>query len=111
MNRVMTYCTPGPKAAALALRVLKPPVARVVKLWQRASNRSRSSSIRATVSTPVSSTYTAQRRLAVSLMRGCSLSAVGPGDSAMNSCMPPMPRMGRMAMVSTMMPMPPTHWV
>ena len=53
----------------------------------------------------------AQSRLAVSVMRGWSLSAEGPGASAENNCMPPMPSRGRMAIVSTMMPMPPIQWV
>jgi len=52
-------------------------------------------------------TYSSQRRLAVSRTRGVSLSAEGPGTSAWKSCMPPTPRMGSTARVSTMMPMPP----
>jgi len=48
---------------------------------------------------------------AVSTRRGRTLSATGPGTSALNSCMPPMPSSGRMAMVNRMIPMPPTHWV
>ena len=49
--------------------------------------------------------------LAVSLILGWILSLVGPGASATNSSMPPMPNNGRMAIVSTMMPIPPIHWV
>ncbi len=41
-------------------------------------------------------------------MRGVSFeSFIGPGVSALKSCMPPTPSSGRIATVSTMMPMPP----
>ena len=53
----------------------------------------------------------AHRRLAVSVTRGVSLSALGPGTSALKSCIPPTPRSGSTAMVSTMMPMPPSQCV
>ena len=48
--------------------------------------------------------------LAVCVMRGVSLrSFIGPGISALNSCTPPMPSIGRIATAITMMPMPPYH--
>ena len=49
--------------------------------------------------------------LAVSLIRGWILSFVGPGASAMNSSIPPIPNRGRMAIVNTIIPIPPIHWV
>ena len=43
-------------------------------------------------------------------MRGVSLrSFSGPGISALNSCMPPTPSIGRIATAITMIPMPPYH--
>ena len=44
-------------------------------------------------------------------MRGRRRSVVGPGTSASKSCIPPTPRIGRMARERTMMPIPPSHWV
>ncbi len=38
-----------------------------------------------------------------------SLSSVGPGASALKSCRPATPSLGRMAMKSTIIPMPPSH--
>ncbi len=52
--------------------------------------------------------YTVQSARAVCVMRGVSFSFLtGPGVSALYSCMPPTPSIGRMATTSTMMPMPP----
>ena len=56
-------------------------------------------------------TYTAQRRLAVSLTRGANRSEVGPGASARISSSPPTPRNGNTATARTMMPIPPNHCV
>ena len=50
-------------------------------------------------------------RLAVSVILGCSLSLLGPGASAVNSCIPPIPSKGRMAIAKTIIPMPPIQWV
>ena len=44
-------------------------------------------------------------------MRGTSLSKSGPGDSRSMSARPPPESRGRTASASTMMPMPPSHWV
>ena len=44
-------------------------------------------------------------------MRGASLSNSGPGDSFSISERPPAESRGRIASASTMMPMPPSHWV
>ena len=44
-------------------------------------------------------------------MRGLSLSATGPGTSAEKSCMPPIPKMGKMARLRTIIPIPPSHCV
>ena len=53
-------------------------------------------------------TYTSHSALAVEAMRGVSFeSFIGPGVSALKSCMPPTPSSGSTATVSTMMPIPP----
>ena len=45
-------------------------------------------------------------------MRAVSLlSFIGPGVSALYSCMPPTPSSGRMATANTMMPMPPIQFI
>ncbi|MBA7590946.1 hypothetical protein ES708_33090 [subsurface metagenome] len=55
--------------------------------------------------------YTPHKRFAVSLILGCSLSGVGPGTSAINNCIPPMPNIGRITSERTMIPIPPSHCV
>ena len=40
-----------------------------------------------------------------------NLSADGPGASAINNCFPPIPKSGKMAIVKTIIPMPPIQWV
>ena len=49
--------------------------------------------------------------MAVSVILGCSLSALGPGASAAKSCIPPIPKRGNMAIAKTIIPMPPIQWV
>ncbi len=49
--------------------------------------------------------------MAVSVIRGCSLSPPGPGASAAKSCIPPIPNNGKMAIARTMIPIPPIQWV
>src|SRR5690606_35463514 len=44
-------------------------------------------------------------------MRGCILSRVGPGASAVKSSIPPIPNKGKMATVKTIIPNPPIQWV
>src|SRR5690606_19748726 len=51
------------------------------------------------------------KRLAVSVILGCNLSPLGPGASAAKSCMPPMPNKGKMAIASTIIPIPPIQFV
>ncbi len=80
-------------------------------MWHNASNRFIPPSISNPASTTVNSIYTPQRILAVWVMRGVSLSATGPGTSALKSCIPPTPRKGRIARDSTMIPIPPIQWV
>ena len=53
----------------------------------------------------------AHNLFAISLTLGCILSVVGPGASAEKSCMPPIPKRGRIATESTIIPIPPTQWV
>ncbi len=62
-------------------------------------------------SSSVMAAYSAHSLLAVSWNRGVRRSGVGPGASARASCIPPVPRKGRMATPRTMTPMPPSHWV
>jgi hypothetical protein len=51
-----------------------------------------------------------QRALAVSAIRGVNfLSFIGPDDSALNTCIPPTPSKGRIAIVNTNIPIPPIH--
>jgi len=52
-----------------------------------------------------------QSARAVSAIRGVSFSISSPGDSDSTSCAPPAPSSGRMATISTTMPIPPSHWV
>ena len=49
--------------------------------------------------------------MAVSLILGWILSLLGPGASAINNSMPPIPKSGKIAMVKTIIPIPPIHWV
>ena len=58
-----------------------------------------------------SSAYTFHSDRAVSAMRGLIFSTTGPGTSALKSCMPPIPSMGRIAIENRMIPMPPSHWI
>ena len=47
----------------------------------------------------------------MSLNFGVSLSADGPGDSALNKFIPPVPKSGRIVIVKTIIPIPPSHCV
>ena len=62
-------------------------------------------------SAKVNTTYIKYKRLAVSVILGCNLSADGPGASAINNCMPPIPSSGKIAMVNTIIPIPPIQCV
>ena len=42
-------------------------------------------------------------------MRGVILSAVGPATSALNNWTPPIPKRGSMAILKTIIPMPPIN--
>jgi hypothetical protein len=55
--------------------------------------------------------YTPHNLFAVSFILGCNLSGVGPGTSAIKSCIPPIPRMGKTTSDNTIIPIPPSHWV
>ena len=58
-----------------------------------------------------SNMYKAYDELSPAMQEFCEglTSGVGPGTSALKSCMPPTPRYGSTAITSTMMPMPPSH--
>ncbi len=78
------------------------------KAWQNASNQPMPAMRRLRMQATVIPTYTSHNALAVDAMRGVSFeSFIGPGVSALKSCMPPTPSSGSTATVSTMMPMPP----
>ena len=62
------------------------------------------------VSITVRKTYVPHSSRAVSLMRGDSFSYVTPVTSAAYNCIPPKPNSGRIATLSTMIPIPPSHW-
>ena len=49
--------------------------------------------------------------MAVSVILGCNLSVLGPGDSALNNCIPPIPSKGRIAIANTIIPIPPNQCV
>ncbi len=64
----------------------------------------------ATMPIAVMVAYTSHKDLAVPVMRGVIRSSfIGPGVSALYSCMPPTPSSGSTATASTMMPSPPNH--
>ena len=93
----------------LAVRVEKPPVARVVKACATASNGPIPATTSKRANAPVRATYTPHREVAVSATRGVSFSDWAPENSARYRCMPPCPTSGRTAMTKTTIPMPPSH--
>ena len=110
MKPVIVHWIAGPKAPSPAFREEKPPVARVVRAWQTASNAGMSSSRSTTTRTAVSAAPTSTVSRAVSTMRGSVFSTVGPGASAVSTstpqCRRPRTRTNRITM-----PSPPSHWV
>ena len=95
----------------LSLRGENPPIATVLKVCITASSGCMpASSSRATSSADMP-TYSSHRILAVWAMRGVSLSTVGPGASLRSTFSPPIPMRGRIATVSTTIPMPPSHCI
>ena len=61
------------------------------------------------VSITVYETYISHNLLAVSVILGCNLSELGPGDSALNNCIPPIPKRGKIAIANTIIPIPPNQ--
>ena len=110
MKAVIVHWMAGSKAARLAFRVEKPPVARVVSAWQTASKRGMSRTTSTPASTAVSAAPTRTVSRAVSAIRGSVFSAVGPGASAESTSTPhwrrPSTQTNRMTI-----PRPPSHWV
>ena len=47
----------------------------------------------------------------MSVILGCNLSPAGPGASAVKSCIPPIPKKGKIAIARTIIPIPPIQWV
>ncbi len=90
--------------------VENPPSAMAENAWHTASNQFMPASFSAAMQASVMPKYISHRFLAVSVMRGVSLASfIGPGVSALYTCMPPTPSIGRIATASTMMPMPPSQ--
>ena len=55
--------------------------------------------------------YKNHNLFAVSVILGCNLSEEGPGASAANNCIPPIPNNGKIAIAKTMIPIPPIQCV
>ena len=91
--------------------VENPPVAVVENEWQMLSKTSIPAKHSSTVSAIVMPEYINQIHLAVTPMRGWTLSFVMPVASAANSCIPPVPNIGSTAMVKKTIPKPPIHCV
>ena len=88
----------------------KAPRPTAEKQWQTASSQDMPASRSAMMPTAVMAQYTSHSDLAVPVMRGVILSSfIGPGVSALYSCMPPTPSSGSTATASTMMPRPPNQ--
>lgn len=97
------------KWAKLASWEEKPPRPITEKAWIRASSQSMPSAQKVTKQAAVKMPKTTHRPLAVSRIRGVSLTSfMGPGVSALNICRPPTPSSGRMATTSTITPIPPS---
>ena len=115
-NRVAAISTASmageSKKAMLASWVEKPPREKADMAWHTASNQPMPAHFKPMQVSRVKLRYTSQRRLAVCEMRGAILLSLSmPGISALNSCVPPTPNMGRMATARTMMPMPPSQFI
>ena len=67
--------------------------------------------LKSKVSIKVTLKYINHNLFAVSVILGCNLSALGPGASAEKSCIPPIPKSGKIAMASTIIPIPPIQCV
>ena len=98
------------KYATLASWVEKAPRPTAEKQWHTASSQDMPASRSAMMPTAVMAQYTSHSDFAVPVMRGVILSSfIGPGVSALYSCMPPTPSSGSTATASTMMPSPPNQ--
>ena len=95
----------------LAFFVEKPPDAILLIEWFIASKNDIPANCRKIVSITVYDTYINHNLLAVSVILGCNLSVLGPGDSALNNCIPPIPKSGKIAIANTIIPIPPNQWV
>ncbi len=98
------------KYATLASWVENEPKPTAEKQWQTASSHDMPASRSARMPTAVMAQYTSHSDLAVPVMRGVILASfIGPGVSALYSCMPPTPSNGSTATASTMIPRPPNQ--
>ena len=88
-----------------------PPPASVENELQNASNNGMPASFSKIISRVVKKMYIAQTALAVCLILGVILSSVGPGASAKNICLPATANCGNTAINSTIIPIPPSHWL
>ena len=119
MKTTIVHCAQAPNGSMERALGEKPPAESVVNAWQTALKRSMpgarssrpSDPERSGSPAPVKNAYSSQNRLAVSRMRGASLSNCGPGTSRVISWRPPTASRGSTASTSTMMPRPPSHCV
>ena len=95
----------------LAFFVENPPEAILLIEWFIASKKLIPANFKKMVSIKVNDTYISHNLFAVSVILGCNLSVLGPGDSALNSCIPPIPSKGKIAIAKTIIPIPPSQWV
>ena len=99
------------QCATLLFLVEKPPVESVLIAWLIASKKLIPATDKSMVSAKVYPTYINHKRFAVSVILGCNLSLLGPGASAANNCIPPIPKRGKMAIANTIIPIPPIQCV
>jgi hypothetical protein len=120
MKGTIAHWVAAPNASIERPSGEKPPVGMVVKACATASKKLMlgSMSVKArnestAISARVSPTYRPRNRLAVSrIVAGKVASSAGPGASVWKSdWRPPTRRRARIVSASTMIPMPPSHWV
>ena len=108
---IIVHWTSPPYAPILAFFVENPLVAIVVNEWHIASNQDMPSILSIKQSMRTIPTYIPHNNLAVCFTLGVILSATGPATSARNNCTPPIPSSGNIAILKTMIPIPPINGV
>ena len=82
-----------------------------MKEWHIASNQDIPSILSIKQSIRTKPTYIPHNNLAVCFTLGVILFATGPATSALNNCTPPIPSIGKIAILKTMIPIPPINCV